>query len=249
MVSYAFIACVSNLPTIASFNILLPGGTGPLGQTLIARFYEMSTTTTTPTTTTAASPPSTTTSSSLVGSPHHGYNVTILARNTFLASTPTRVSHDYGWVGSSFLQQYRSMVQLRDWDGGDLLDIVGQDWLGWQEETLPYADCIIHVTGGGYTPQRVMACERLVRESVRINPHALHITVNPTNELLAMMSPGMSAIKQSRIQACEDMVQHNVPNRLCLRIQDRTVDTACDQIVAALRDWETERHVATINKT
>jgi hypothetical protein len=117
-----------------AWNIVIAGGTGPVGQALVSRLH-----------------PEATHSSSSSSS----WNVTILARNSFLASTPTRVSHDYGWIGDSFLQHFRSMVQLRDWDGGDLLDIVGQDWIGWQEDTLSHADCVIHCTGGGY-----MGCYR-----------------------------------------------------------------------------------------
>jgi hypothetical protein len=193
----------------AAWNILIAGGTGPIGQALVSRFHDA----------TSSVP----------------FNVTILTRNSFLASTPTRVSHDYGWVGASFVQHFRSTMQLRDWDGGDLLDIVGKDWIGWQEDSLWHADCIVHCTGGGFTQQRVMACERLVRESLRLNPQALHITVNPTNELLSQqLSPGMSAIKQARIQTCEDMVQKNLPRSVCLRVKDPNADVVCDQIVAAM---------------
>jgi hypothetical protein len=195
----------------AAWNIVIAGGTGPVGQALVSRLHEA--------TVSSAAP----------------FNVTILTRNSFLASTPTRVSHDYGWVGASLVQRFRATMQLRDWDGGDLLDIVGQDWIGWQEDSLQHADCVIHCTGGGFTEQRVMACERLVRESLRVNPRALHMTVNPTNELLMQqMSPGMSAIKQARIQTCEDMVQKNLPRSFCLRMQDRNVEAVCDKIVAAI---------------
>ena len=36
---------------------------------------------------------------------------------------------------------------LRDWDGLDLLDIVEQDWVGWQEDALPNAQVVVHLTG------------------------------------------------------------------------------------------------------
>ena len=39
-------------------------------------------------------------------------------------------------------------VKLRDYDGGDLLEIVGQDFIGWQEDSLPKADVLIHLVGG-----------------------------------------------------------------------------------------------------
>ena len=74
------------------------------------------------------------------------HDVTILTRNTFFAATPSRVMKDFGWVRASFLQRNRH-VQLHDWDGGDLLDIVGQDWVGWQEDALPNAQVVVHLTG------------------------------------------------------------------------------------------------------
>jgi hypothetical protein len=55
-----------------------------------------------------------------------GHEITILCRNAFLAAAPSRVSSDFGWLGKSFLEKYPG-VKLRDWDGGDLLDIVGQE--------------------------------------------------------------------------------------------------------------------------
>lgn len=188
-----------------ALNLLLPGGTGPVGKLLASKL------------------------------PQH--DVTILARNAFLAATPSRVSEDYGWVGAGFLKMNRH-VKLRDWDGGDLLDIVGMDWMGWQDDALKTADCVVHLTGGGFTQQRVMACERLVRESLSANSDALHITVNPTEELLAMISPGMPSIKRQRIQTCEDMVKQNCRNHVCLRLDERKVDDVCETILAAIGDWE-----------
>merc|ERR1712071_541374 len=64
-----------------------------------------------------------------------GHTVTILCRNKFLASAPSRVSSDFGWVGKSFLDKNPN-VNLRDWDGGDLLDIVGCDWMGSSREKV-----------------------------------------------------------------------------------------------------------------
>ena len=78
------------------------------------------------------------------------------------------------------MRQNKAHVRLRDWDGGDLLDIVGNDWMGWQEDALQPADCVVHLTGGGFTEQRVLACERLVRESLRVNPNAFRATAAST---------------------------------------------------------------------
>ena len=82
-----------------------------------------------------------------------GHTVQILCRNSFLASAPARVSGDFGWVGKAYLNS-NPRVSLRDWDGGDLLDIVGQDWLGWQDDALAGADAVVNLVGG-YTEQRV----------------------------------------------------------------------------------------------
>ena len=58
-------------------------------------------------------------SSSLV---RDGHDVTILCRNAFLAAAPARVTTEFGWLGKSFLEKHPS-IKLRDWDGGDLLDM------------------------------------------------------------------------------------------------------------------------------
>lgn len=195
----------------AAWNIVLAGGTGPVGTAL-------------------SSPPRL-----------REHAITILARNGFLAATPSRVTKDYGWVGRQFLQQNRN-VQIRDWDGGDLLDIVGNDWMGWQSDVLPTADVIVHLNGGGFTQQRVMACERLVRETLAIpktvDSHVLHITVNPTNELLSTMSPGMPDVKRQRIATCEAMVQQNCRNHICLRVDEVKMDVVCDMILSAIENWK-----------
>jgi hypothetical protein len=138
-----------------------------------------------------------------------------------------------GW--KSFLENNRH-VRLRDWDGGDLLDIVEQDWLGWQEDTLHDADVIVHLVGG-FTEQRLMACERLVRESLAVNPDALHITVGPSLSDLPIVSPGMTALKDNRIIACEDMVRSNCANSVSLRLEANRLDQECDAIYAAIQDW------------
>ena len=53
------------------------------------------------------------------------HDVTVLTRNSFLVSAPNRVTEVFGYLGASFLQKNKH-VKLRDWDGGDLLDIVGK---------------------------------------------------------------------------------------------------------------------------
>jgi hypothetical protein len=206
----------------AAWSIVLAGGTGPVGQMVASKL-----------------------AAAVVADDddhhHQQYDVTILARNAFLAATPSRVTQDYGWVGARFLAQNRPHVRLRDWDGGDLLDIVGRDWMGWQQDTLSSADVVVHLTGGGFTQQRVMACERLVRESLLFNAKALHVTVNPTNELLARLSPGLQSIKQQRIASCEEMVRANCDNHVCIRSNDKKIDAVCDAILVAIADWEGRR--------
>lgn len=157
-----------------------------------------------------------------------GHSVTILCRNAFLAAAPIRASGDYGWLGKSFLEKHPT-IALRDWDGGDLLDIVGQDFLGWQEDTLSKADAVINLVGG-YTIQREMASERIVRESLRVNPTALQVTVGPKDEELSMVSPGAYDTKVTRIQKCEEYVSFNCVNYECLRIEANRVDEECHRI-------------------
>ncbi len=160
------------------------------------------------------------------------HDVTVLARNAFLAATPSRVTKDFGHLGESFLSRY-PFVRLRDWDGGDLTDIVGQDWVGWQDDALKSADVLVYLVGG-YTQQRTMATERLVRESIRVNPDVLHVTVNPVEEDIPILSPGMITMKTKRIMDCEDMVKTNCWNSKCLRLEvykmDETIEAICGAI-------------------
>ena len=58
----------------SGFNILLAGGTGPVGRELSSKLVQ------------------------------DGHDVTILCRNAFLAAAPSRVSSDFGWLGQSFLE-------------------------------------------------------------------------------------------------------------------------------------------------
>jgi len=155
-----------------------------------------------------------------------GHSVTILCRNAFLAAAPSRVSSDFGWVGRSYLNA-NPRVSLRDWDGGDLLDIVGQDWLGWQDDALEPADCVVNLCGG-MTEQRVMACERIVRESLRVNPAAMQITMSPIDDDLVMK------LKRDRVALCEKMVTDNCLASKCLRAEINDIDGACAQIMEVI---------------
>lgn len=160
--------------------------------------------------------------------------VTILSRNKFLASSRTRVTETFGWLGELYLNQ-NLHVTLRDWDGGDLLDIVGSDWLGWQDDTLNKADVVINLVGG-YTSQRLMATERIVRESLKVNPNALQITVSPKNtEELNILSPGgATTTKWNRVEQCENMVKLNCVRSKCFRFEANRIDQSCEEIIAAI---------------
>lgn len=188
-----------------AFHIVIPGGTGPIGQALANAL------------------------------PQH--EITILCRNAFLASTPSRVSEDFGWVGESYLKK-NPHVHLRDWDGGDLLDIVGQDWIGWQDDTLTKADIVINLCGG-YTQQRIMATERIVRESLRVNPNALQIIVKPaTDEDLNAISPGAISMKNERIQTCETMVTTNCANTICIPLETYRLEQNINKLVQVIEEYK-----------
>ena len=205
-VSYlTFLLCAFQ---INALNIVIPGGTGPVGRLLASSLSKSET-------------------------PH---TVTILARNAFLASAPNRVSTDFGWLGESFLENSPG-VYIRDWDGGDLLDIVGCDWMGWQEDTLKNADIVVNLVGG-YTNQRVMATERIVRESLSVNPTALQITVSPIEEELRKYSPGLIETKLKRINTCEEMVKANCLSSACLRVEMNDAKQICSQILEVIDGYE-----------
>jgi hypothetical protein len=160
------------------------------------------------------------------------HDITVLTRNSFLASAPNRVTEAFGYLGSPFLAK-NPHVKLRDWDGGDLLDIVGQDWVGWQDDALAKADVVIHMVGG-YTEQRTMATERLVRESYRVNREALHVAVNPVEGDIPVLTPGMVTLKTKRIKKCEDMVRDNCTNSACLRLEAYKMDELYKEICQAV---------------
>eukprot|EP00568_Trieres_chinensis_P013117 CAMPEP_0183303674 /NCGR_PEP_ID=MMETSP0160_2-20130417/9025_1 /TAXON_ID=2839 ORGANISM="Odontella Sinensis, Strain Grunow 1884" /NCGR_SAMPLE_ID=MMETSP0160_2 /ASSEMBLY_ACC=CAM_ASM_000250 /LENGTH=200 /DNA_ID=CAMNT_0025466611 /DNA_START=25 /DNA_END=627 /DNA_ORIENTATION=- len=159
-----------------------------------------------------------------------GHTVTVLARNAFLAATPSRVSEDFGWLGERFMSQ-NPHVTLRDWDGGDLLDIVGKDWMGWQDDALKGADAVVNLVGG-YTEQRTMATERIVRESLRLNPMAMQITMSPVDGDIGMK------LKRDRVATCEKMVEANCLNFACLRAEMYDIKGACKQIIDVIDSLE-----------
>ena len=86
-----------------------------------------------------------------------------------------------------------------------------------------------------------MVTERLVREAIRLNPNILHITVNPTEEDIPKISPGMMTAKTQRIKQCEDMVRQNCLNTKCLRLEAFRDEQACQAIVDAISEWEQEQ--------
>jgi hypothetical protein len=165
------------------------------------------------------------------------HDVTILSRNKFLASSPRRVTETFGWLGETYLNRFPH-VTVRDWDGGDMLDIVGKDWVGWQEDTLSKADVILHMTGG-FTKQRVMATERLVRESQHYNPAAVQITVSPKGvEELSILERTTSAatLKFQRVEQCEALVRQNCIHYQCLRFEANRLEQSCEEILSCISD-------------
>ena len=175
------------------------------------------------------------------------HQVTVLSRNAFLAAAPNRVTETFGYLGKALLERNKH-VTVRDWDAGDLLDTYGCDWVGWQQDCLPDADVVVHLTGG-WTVQREMACERLLREAYAFckgDNALLHITVNPRDDELDLVSPTIGkSIKQQRIAQCEAMVQANAAHSQCLRVEANRVNDACDEIAAVIAKWAQEKATAT----
>merc|ERR1712187_646421 len=90
---------------------------------------------------------------------------------------------------------------------------------------------------GGYTEQRSMACERLVRESLQFNPTVVHITVNPTESDLKIVEPRVApSFKKKRISLCEEMVKTNCVNSKCLRIAANRMEDSCAAILDAMEE-------------
>ena len=144
----------------------------------------------------------------------------------------------FGYLGAGFLNKNKH-VTLRDWDGGDLLDIVGNDFIGWQDDALKQADVIVHLVGG-FTEQREMATERLVRESLRLNRGATHVTVNPLKEEIGTFSPGMLTLKTERVEKCESMVRDNCSSTRCLRIEAYKMEAASQEIFDTIQSLADE---------
>ena len=118
---------------------------------------------------------------------------------------------------------------------GFLIDIVGKDWLGWQEDALKNADVVIHLVGD-YTQQREMAVERLVRESLRVNPEAFHIVVLPREEDISILTPGLFTLKKNRLDNCAKLVEENLKNTVCLRVEANRVEDMCEIIKRTVED-------------
>lgn len=197
------------LYTTHALNIVIAGGTGKVGRLLASTLHKEQ-----------------------QQQQQNKHKITILSRNAFLASAPSKVSEAFGWLGESFLKQNYS-IKLRDWDGGDLLDIVGCDWMGWQDDVLPDTDVIVNLVGG-YTQQRTMACERLVRESLANckKPNVQHILLSLDDEDLKM------SLKKKRAKECEDMLSNNCIHVSCLRAELNDVQGACDEILKVINKLE-----------
>jgi hypothetical protein len=199
--------------TTHALNIVIAGGTGKVGRLLASTLHKEQ-------------------QQQQQQQQNKQHKITILSRNAFLASAPSKVSEAFGWLGESFLNQNYS-IKLRDWDGGDLLDIVGSDWMGWQDDVLPDADVIVNLVGG-YTQQRTMACERLVRESLTKckNPNVQHILLSLDDEDLKI------SLKKKRAKECEDMLSNNCVHVSCLRAELNDVQGACDEILKVINTLE-----------
>lgn len=196
MVIQITIALLSLIPYMAvGLNIVIAGGTGTVGRELVSTLHNQNV----------------------------GHKITILCRNAFLAKTPARVSSDFGWLGQTFLAAHPS-VRLRDWDGGDLLDIVGCDWMGWQDDALKDADCVVNLVGG-YTQQRNMACERIIRESLSYNPSAKQVMLTLADVDL------VTSLKKRRAKECEEMLSNNCVGSVCLRAELNDVKGSCAMIM------------------
>lgn len=197
------ILLLSITPSLHAFKVVIAGGTGRLGPRVASELRKAA-----------------------------DAEVMMLSRNAFLATAPNRVTEVFGFVGESFLDA-NPHVSVRDWDGGDLTDIVGCDWMGWQEDALQNADVVLNLVGG-YTQQREMATERLVRESLRLNPQALQITVSPNEEDVKTLTPGALSMKLERLNKCEEMVQQNCLYSKCLRLEAFDYQNNVEKIVQAV---------------
>jgi len=149
---------------------------------------------------------------SSVASQLYGHKVMLLSRNAHLATAATSVNGGSGCVGKLYLNE-NPHVAVRDWDGG-----VGSNCVGWQDDALKGADVIVNLVGD-YTPKRVMATERLVQESKRLNPQALQITVSPkSGDSVRSLVSGAYGKVEERLEKCEEMVKGKCLYSKCLRL-------------------------------
>ena len=181
--------------TTAALKVVIAGGSGPLGKLAISSLLSPD-------------------------CPVKVEKLTCLSRNAFLAQTPSRVSSAFGHLGQSFVERFGPKLQVRDWDGGDLLDIVGQDWVGW-ESVLKDADVVVNLTGG-FTEQREKAQARLseavrYEETARGGKRLRMIVVSPTDEALPLLSPVAQAAKRERLLRCEEVAISGGSEVECLR--------------------------------
>lgn len=99
------------------------------------------------------------------------------------------------------------------------------------------ADVVVNLVGG-YTQQRKMATDRLVRESLTYNPDALQIGISPVEDDIGVLSPGLVGVKTKRIQECEDIVRDNCSHFKTLRLRAYRDEEACQEICDAIASWE-----------
>lgn len=73
-----------------------------------------------------------------------------------------------------------------------------------------------------------MATERIVRESLRVNPNAMQITISPIDDDLPMK------MKRDRVTMCEKMVKENCLHSECFRAEVNDIDGACKNIMKVI---------------
>eukprot|EP00553_Chaetoceros_curvisetus_P008183 CAMPEP_0204627072 /NCGR_PEP_ID=MMETSP0717-20131115/12992_1 /ASSEMBLY_ACC=CAM_ASM_000666 /TAXON_ID=230516 /ORGANISM="Chaetoceros curvisetus" /LENGTH=74 /DNA_ID=CAMNT_0051643199 /DNA_START=68 /DNA_END=292 /DNA_ORIENTATION=- len=70
-----------------------------------------------------------------------------------------------------------------------------------------------------------MACERIIRESLRVNPSVKQILLSLDDIDL------ITTLKKNRAKECEDMLLGNCVDSTCLRAELGDVKGACEQIM------------------
>ena len=86
---------------------------------------------------------------------------------------------------------------------------------------------MIHLVGG-FTDQRTKACERIVRESARVNPTVKIVMMTPLEKDLPMK------LKSERAKTCEKILNDNCKDAVCLRSEMNDVAGACEKILAVI---------------